>query len=267
MDRIIAPLTDYDIFAYLMVGFAALAASDLILRTRFLIREKWDFGIGTMVIIAAYVAGQIVAVPSEWIMGRFITHQLLLEPAHHLVVSKDEYKTFAASPEGFETACKAHRQKYDGLIFETLFSYLQPLSCKLQENIRKKEPNADGSDLFSKAHTAARSDEYTRERLTTFSRLYIFSRNMSFVAFAAAFAVAVVAARRHAKAKPKSNAKQSTGKRLRSRTNVSAWLYKPIPQFILFNTIGFALFLRYLLFYRLYSIEVLTHFSAQPPPG
>jgi hypothetical protein len=265
MDRIIAPLTDYDIFAYLMVGIAALAASDLILRTRFLIREKWDFGIGTMVIIAAYVAGQIVAVPSEWVLGRLITHQWLQEPAQHLVVSKEEYKTFTASTEGFDAACAKHRRKYDGLFYETLLSYFQPLSCRLQENIRKKEPDAEGRDLFSKAHTVARGDEYTRERLTTFSRLYIFSRNMSFVAFAAAFAVVIVAARGRPKTKPK--ASKSARKRRASGTSVSAWLYRPRAQFILFTAVGIALFYRYLLFYRLYSIEVLTAFSAQPPPG
>lgn len=253
MDRIIAPLTDYDIFAYLMVGIAALAASDLVFGSRFLIRDEWSFGVGTMVIIAAYVAGQIVAAPSEWVLGRIVTHSLLKEPAYHLVMSKKDYEPFASNAKGFLDECNKRRREYDSLLFDTVVAYAQPLSCNLQLRIRQKEPNAQGRDLFSRAHSEIRNQEFTRDRLTTFSRLYIFCRNMSFVAFLAAFAVAI-------RARNRVKTKKVVSKR--TKAGISQWLFEPRWQFIMFGAVGVALFVRYLFFYRLYSVEVLTAFAA-----
>lgn len=252
MERIIAPLTDYDIFAYLMVGIAALAASDLVFGSRFLIRNSWDFGVATMVVIAAYVAGQIVAGPAEWTLERLLARQLLGDPVHHLVMSKVEYQRLATSAEGFDKACEARRKELDGILFGTVLSYVQPLPCADQQNIRKNDAAPEGAALFFQAYRAVKNRDHVRDRLSTFSRLYIFSRNMSFVAFLAAFAVAVQALRRRTENKPKPKTRK------RPRSKISPWLFDPRWQFILFVGIGLGLLYRYLFFYRLYSIEVLT---------
>ena len=102
MEKIIT-LTDYDIFAYLMVGIAVLAASDLVLGSRFVFRKQWGFGIVTMMVISAYVLGQILAGPAELILEQIAVRQFLKTPVHYLVLTRKQYEEIA-EPDKAHTA-------------------------------------------------------------------------------------------------------------------------------------------------------------------
>src|SRR5262245_9779295 len=84
MQSLIA-LTEYDIFAYLMVGLALLGLSDLIIGTGFLLRSEWNAGIVTMTVIIAYVSGQITSWPAEIAIENGLINYALKPQTHHLV--------------------------------------------------------------------------------------------------------------------------------------------------------------------------------------
>lgn len=262
MDRILSPLPEYDVFAYLMVGIAALAASDLIFRSRFLIRDKWSITAVTLVVIAGYVAGQLISTPAEWILERLFVHQWLKSPAQHLVMSRSEYDELKGAD--FIKKCDERSAQFGGLLGNTVLSHRQPMPCATQQRIRQHPGAADGNRLFFQAYESVRYDANVRERLSVFSRLYSFSRNMAFVGLLAAFIVAIRAAWPHPAA-PKQATKKSRAERKSSdtkdRAGISPWLFVPRWQFILFAAIGLGMFYRFVLFYRLYSVEVLRAFA------
>jgi hypothetical protein len=84
VDRLVA-FTEFDIFAYLIVGITALAACDLIFGSRLIFRTEWGFGIGTLVAVMAYVVGHLVSIPSDWLMEEGLVKRGLGRPADFLV--------------------------------------------------------------------------------------------------------------------------------------------------------------------------------------
>lgn len=252
MEKIIT-LTDYDIFAYLMVGIAVLAASDLVLGSRFVFRNQWGFGIVTMMVISAYVLGQILAGPAELILEQIAVRQFLKTPVHYLVLTRKQYEEIAEPDNDFVARCNDRYEQtmQERYFITTVLSYFQPLSCVIQQQIRKdKKSIKDGQELFYEAYAIARNDDKTAERLGTFSRLYIFCRNMAFAALLAA--VAVLFRWRRGRC---------AHWRALEAAGLSPWLTYPRWQFAIFATAAVALFFRYVFFYRLYSVEVLTAFA------
>jgi hypothetical protein len=223
---------DYDLFAYLMVGLAAFVVCDLVFGTRLLFREKWHFGTTTAMLIGAYVFGHIIATPAEWILERVFVGKVLGPPTDHLV------RNLANKPN-----CLA------GTIF---FDYYKPLEQEVSDLVRKKT-KLQGQPLFWTAYAVAKKDISAKERLPIFLKLYAFCRNMSFVALVAAFVVLVQRRRGY-----------YTDERravLLSYQGVPDWLTQPKWQFGIFLAAGLGLFLRYLFFYRLYSVEVLVAYA------
>jgi hypothetical protein len=240
MERILV-LTDYDIFAYLMVGLAAFAACDLALGTKLLYRDKWTFGPATVVVITAYITGQILSSPADWFFEELIVKAAMKEPAHHLVLSKDELE---------KINCDAPNPTDRGWIGRTLLVYYQPLGCQLQKSIRAKT-DKNGQQLFFTAYPTAKKDSNAYERMMIFSRLYIFCRNMAFVALLAAIASIIRIGR-----------SRYFRRDVRISTNVPRWLRNPYTQLAIFSAIAVGLFYRYLFFYRLYSVEVLIAYAS-----
>jgi hypothetical protein len=282
LEKIIA-FTDYDIFAYLMVGIAILAASDLVLDTRFFFRKDWGFGIGIVIVVVAYIVGQVLSTPADWVMEQLLVKEWLKEPSYHLVVSNEEYERYGKPPANkFFESCKASNEEgfLKHILASTLSSYGEHLSCGLQDNIRKKT-NKEGKELFFEAYAVAKKEKDAAERMLVFSRLYIFSRNMAFAAFLAALAVIFrigknVSTERKAKLartetvlstvlRVMKTALPQTGSP--TKLKISEWLRKPGWQLVIFLVLGFGLLYRYLFFYRLYDIEVLIAFASAKPAG
>jgi len=63
MDRILR-FNDYDVFAYLATGFAAMLASDITLGSQWVLGAEWEVSEGLAVLLAAYFIGHLIAWPA-----------------------------------------------------------------------------------------------------------------------------------------------------------------------------------------------------------
>lgn len=249
LERLIA-FTEFDIFAYLIVGLVLLAACDVIFGSRLIFRQDWGFGLGTMVAVLAYVLGHLVSVPADWLLEEGLAKHAFGRPSDNLVlpVSQIPKPCPATSDPGFWRS--------------TVFGYGLPLTCELQAKVREKAPAETGDALFYKAYVVARSDPSAAGRMLIFSRLYIFSRNMAFAAFLAAVMVlATPACRQFFRPPDQARTLEETATALPIHQTFR-WLPAPwVLSSILFVT-GLVLLHRYLMFYRLFSVEVFTAFAS-----
>lgn len=167
MDNLLR-FSSYDIFAYLAAGLAALGLWDVIFHTRFVLGADWTAASGIFTIVAAYVAGQILASPAALVME------------HGLV------KTVLGSPSVRLMASDRPRQGVTGFLAATIFrEYFRPIDASFAARVRAAAPGARGESLFWKAYPLARADEMASARLESFIRLYGFCRNIAFVALLA----------------------------------------------------------------------------------
>jgi hypothetical protein len=227
-------LSDYDIFAYLMIGVAMLAANDLIFGTNNFFKGDWNTGNITITVVAAYVIGQVTAFGAAEVLER-ATASLLGRPIEFLVPG--------------ENAKAANWLKcIPGLGF-----YFDKLHDNtLAEIAKRNEKNLEGAELFWEAYNAVKQNENAFDRITTFSRLYHFCRNMAFASFLAAFVVVVVRIWRGSTKTPAP---------VLVFEGLPRWLTIPRWQFVAFTLVGVLLYIRYLEYFRSHSIEVLTTYA------
>ena len=230
--------SEYDIFAYLMVGLATLAVSDIVLGARFLFRETWHTGTVTITVIAAYLVGHIVATPAQWVLEQSLVNGLLGRPSHNLMVPETE----------------AH----SGWMYRTVLEYWRPLDKAVQGKIQSKTTAVE-EKLFWTAYPVAKANEKVQERLVTFSKLYTFSRNMTFVALLAMVAVGIKGYCARCGWQP------DAGHVI--RMGMQPWFTQSRWQLVVFAGCAVFLFIRYLTFYRLYSLEVLVTYAFTPAAG
>lgn len=171
--------SDYDVFAYLASGFAAMAVLDALAATHFVLGADWTVSEGLVSIIAAYVLGQVLAGPAAWVMEQGLVAAVLGRPSALLIAD--------AKP----------RRGLRAVLARTFLSdYFAPLDGGVAAAIRRAAPEdaqAGGETLFWRAYALARADDHAVARLDGFLRLYGFCRNLAFVALAAALAFALAA--------------------------------------------------------------------------
>lgn len=218
-------LSDYDVFAYLPQGFLAFAAIDYVFGTAIILNAGWDVPTGFLVVFMAYAMGHIIAGPSSFVLERWLVHRVLGEPVVHLLPEKGSKRPLSS-----------------------LFpAYHEPLAEPVREAVAAKleasGSHADKSQSkFWTAYPIAKKDEPTRVRLGSFLNMYGFCRNVSFVALSAGVAVIGKTA-------------------LQSQQAEGVWSW---PDFWIgagLILVAFAMFQRFLKFYRLYSVEVFVTFS------
>jgi len=257
-------LSAYDIFVYLLVGIAALAACDLVRGTHFIFRQDWSPGVTTMVVILGYLMGQIVSWPAEVIFQDVIVARAIDWPAVHLVPPLDpEPKAEGPICAGARNPPRPAPSKSSFCLqaFRALTGhYSEPLSWSVQQRIRRKAPfnettcKIDYEAMYIEAFAATKKDPNAFERASTFARLEVFCRNMACVAlFASLFAFYNVGLASH-------------GVHRRPIPGVQPWLNNPRLQLALFLVVGVGLFLRFIYFFRLQAVEVLTTYAYVPLP-
>src|SRR5262245_39081895 len=84
----LARFSDYDVFAYIASGLAALLIWDIVFSTRFVLDAEWTVASGTLTIAAAYIVGQILAAPSGWLIERRFVQHILFRPSLILMNSR-----------------------------------------------------------------------------------------------------------------------------------------------------------------------------------
>lgn len=166
--------SDYDLFAYLASGLAALGVWDLALSTHLVLGATWNVNTAALTLAGAYVLGHLVATPAAWILQHHVTHGLLRSPSEVLV----------------GTTPLAWRSWLRRTVLRTYYSPLDgSVRTRIRQNARGCSPHPTGEELFWCAFPLARDQPMTYGRMEAFLRLYGFCRNVAFVGIVGSIAL------------------------------------------------------------------------------
>lgn len=219
--------SDYDIFAYVVSGFATLLVIDFTVATHLVLGANWTVSEGLIVVVAAYVAGQIIAAPASLLFERGLVRKALGRPIDWLMKLRQ--------PEGL-------RRTLSRTILAEYFAPLDRCTRERLSNTMKSEGIDSGEELFWRAFPTVKNDETGYARLESFQKLYGFCRNIAFVAFCGGIALFF--------------------KALGSLGLPDGAAFREFGGSAAAFVIGAGMVLRYLKFRRLYVVEVLTTFCA-----
>lgn len=170
------PFDPYDFFGYLAAGFVVLFGLELVVGVPKILGQDLKLLDLTAVVLAAYVAGQIAATPSKWLLEDVIVHRLLKAPSVNLM----------------------HEGTYQTRLWLLFPGYFEALPTAIQQRITAKAKaegleQATGEVLFLhiRFRDYIRTDATLMGRLASFLNKYGFNRNLSFVALL--FCVGVLA--------------------------------------------------------------------------
>lgn len=228
MDKFLR-FSDYDIFAYLAAGLAALAVVDRAFGTAFVLDAHWTPASGSLTVAGAYILGHLVAGPAGMLMDRWLVEKRLGVPSKHL---------FGA---------QAHRPR-NALLRRLLGDYFRKLDGGIDTRVLARaaaegKPGTPGEDLFWVAFAVAKRDEAAYARMESFLKLYGFCRNIAFVALAGAPVLLAAAGWRW----------------WQQGWSDVVWHDGLIALVVLLA--GGGMLLRYLKFLRLYAVEVFVAYS------
>ena len=215
------PFSVYDFFGYLSSGTIALVGASFAYQGVDAFRLELTVSQGLACVIAAYLAGHVVASVSSFLLERRLTRRLIGSPTSWLFAQE------------VQAACwrRVLNQYHKPLPEETATRVLT--AAKDRAGI--DEP---GEALFYHCFSVVRTDEFARERLATFLNLYGFARNTSMATLmsTALIGVAIFVNDRVGPAELRVGA-------------------------LLAITAGVAMYLRYLKFYRQYSVELYVTYA------
>lgn len=221
--------SDYEFFAYFIVGACVILVSDFAFGTHWIIATQWTVPEGLAIALAAYVIGQSVASPAAWLLERKLVRRVLKPPSDVLfgVGKIPRLRTF-------------------------LFAeYYTPLNDRVRSRVESRGRSAvpvvaPGESLFWEAYTHAKRDTDSAGRLEAFLKMYGFCRNLTFVAGMAALIFFVEAVHDLTLAAP---TRQIEIDGLRAGIALAVCI---------------CMFYRFLKFYRLYGVEVFVSYAGLP---
>lgn len=223
----VSKLSDYDIFGYLAPGLVLLAVSDATFGTS-IFASGLTVTTGALIVIAAYVLGQISAAAAALVWDRVLVRAVMGMPTEILMRKR--------------SAARFGWRKW-------LFSgYFEPLPSEVRKRALTRagfsEEDADaapdqkwGERVFARAWPVLKRDPVPYGRMESFLRLYGFCRNISFVAFVVAILFWITPP---------------------VLPSITAGALAPA---LLALAVSVAMFHRYLKFLRLYSFEVFTTYA------
>jgi hypothetical protein len=156
------PFSAYDFFGTLASGIIILLALDIVRPD--LSYSEGDIGLqlSLILLLAAYILGQVNAGTSGWLLERQLTNRLLGNPTGRL---------FATPRRG------------TGLLKRMFPGYFTPLPEAVRSRVLKKASKAGveepGEALFHHVRTAAKNHEPTWQKMDAFLSRYGFSRNVA----------------------------------------------------------------------------------------
>jgi len=161
------PFDPYDFFGYLAAGLVVIAGLDILFGVPSVLGRDLKPLDLTLVVLAAYVAGQLMATPAKWLLEDLVVHGLLNPPSVHLV---------------------RNPVKRSPVLF-LFWEYFSPLPTTVRSRIVAKSRSEglealEGEPLFVhiRFRDYVRADSVLMARLGTFLGKYGFCRNLSFVA-------------------------------------------------------------------------------------
>ena len=169
MDKV--PFSAYDFFAYLSSGAVLVTAGDYIWNLKLLSQREISSALAVVLIIVAYVIGQIVAQFSSLAFEQFIVHRVLKRPIALLLGGQARWKAFK-------------------WVFP---NYHRPLPDNTQRRVHMqlsaRQFPADGEALFLHVYSIVAADGRLQSRLDGFRNQYGFARNMAFAFLLSAGAI------------------------------------------------------------------------------
>ncbi len=220
MDRF--PFDPYDFFGYLASGLLIVVGMDLVLGfPNVLGRELKAFDTAVL-IIAIYIAGQLVATPAKALLEDGIVDKILGRPNVNLF--------------------RAKKPRIRGLLFPGFYKPLpSAIRVRVHANATQEGASASGESLFLhvRFHPQIRKDEQLMARLTGFLNKYGFARNLGFTCLVVGIALL---------------AKQRIGP-VPGTADIARYGWTAL-------VVGILLFYRYLKFFRQYSYEMFNTYAA-----
>jgi hypothetical protein len=240
----LVPFGDYDLIAYLMVGLAMFMVLDLVFGLGLLYRTKWNSGSVTGIVILAYLGGHLTSIPSAWIFEDWLVGSCFSRPVEHLVPYPHAVRnaTLACS-----LASWLKPDEYDAVAPQDV---LTRIAAKVHQP-------PDDRAFFHEAFATAKRDANSYERMQTFQRLYLLFRNMAFLALCGLVAVSIK--------RTLIGFGRLQDDRHLIHYGVAPWMISFWGQFTVFLVLGAGLLDRFLFFYRLYALEVITAYAYAPP--
>jgi len=172
MDKI--PFGVYDFFAYLSSGAILLVTADYILSLGLLGQKDVGVTLGLVLIIFAYVSGQVVAHFASLVLERFVVGRILKRPTSVLLGEPARSRILIWIFPGYYRALPAGTRD------------------RICQRARARGVGAQDESLFLHVYAVVTSgSERTQGRLDEFRNQYGFARNVGFAFFLASIAVIV----------------------------------------------------------------------------
>lgn len=220
MDKL--PFSIYDFFGYLASGFVVLVAVVAAFVGATPLNEKPALLVGLLLVVAAYIAGHLVAnIAGDLLERRLVGKRL-----------------------GMPTAILLGERTPSHWAARLLPGYSSPLPNTVRDRVLQRAERAGVSDrdqgLFFYCHAVMKRDAAVQARLDTFLNLYGFCRNMAMALSLSATALAIGLVIGTADTGPD--------------VPPGWWLAASLVA-------GVGLFYRYLKFFRQYGVELLTSYA------
>jgi hypothetical protein len=171
LDKI--PFSVYDFFAYLSSGVVIIAVADYILRLGLATRETVGPIFAVMLLVGAYVLGQVVAHLSSLLLEQTFVARFLQRPSFVLFGSRPRWRLLA-------------------WIFR---NYFRALPTATQDRVKQQalrlEWSGEGEALFLHAYALVTANDRAQGRLDDFRNQYGFARNMSFAFLVGSMAILI----------------------------------------------------------------------------
>jgi hypothetical protein len=166
------PFSVYDFFGYLAAGFVVVLAATAAFVGDGTIHSNPSVIEDALLIVLAYVAGQMISTISRTVLERGVLARALGSPSDRLFSESDGWQT----------------QLFPG--------YCEALPPEIQARVLNRASHQAGIDspgraLFVHCHTRVRREPVIAARLETFLKLHAFCRNMTLAALIAALLLLV----------------------------------------------------------------------------
>ena len=171
MDRF--PFDPYDFFGYLASGLLIIAGMDIVLGFPTVLGQDLQAVDTALLVLAIYIAGQLVATPAKAVLEDGIVDKLLGRPSMNLLCKTKPAPRF---------------------LFPGFFTTLpEPISERILAQAEKEGIRGGGEALFLhiRFHPQILANEKLMAKLKTFLNKYGFARNLAFTSIVVGVAVLV----------------------------------------------------------------------------
>ncbi len=176
MNRI--PFDPYDFFGYLASGFLLVVGMEMVFGFPHVIGQDFKVVDTVMLLLAIYIAGQLIATPAKAVLEDVVVDKILGRPSTNLFRKKGPWAR--------------------GLLFPGFFKPLpKEIQARVHARVKSEEAPEIGEAFFLhvRYHPQTLGNEKLMARLETFLNKYGFARNLAFTSLLVGIALIVKASK------------------------------------------------------------------------